>query len=676
MEYSHEHLDKIIEQNRSSSNYVDYNVPAEFESTKSIVLDQVKIMMDLFPDLKAEPNAKKGKTDSDTDTVASSNHNTKVTDLVERANVIVTGPTPSSSTPSSSINTPKAPSLQPSSIANGPRIQDYIQVVLPKGKMAQKLANAHPYNYFLTAITSSPQTHTEPLSITLQEILDPSLGEIECTLQINFMIDVGWLLGHYHFAGCLDKPHLILYGEETDDLRTISSKKPQVTAQFIQMPRFATHHTKMMLLGYKDGSMRVVVSTANLYEDDWHNRTQGLWMSNTLTPMPDTYDTAAGDSETGFRNDLLKYLTSYNNPRLQQWIVRVRQSNFESVNVFLVTSIPGTHQESNNGHLHGHGRVAALLSKHCPEIEDTSPIVAQSSSLGSFGANPNVWLASEFVNSFRRDGQRMGIRKMPQLKLIYPTFNNVMGSHDGLIGGGCLPYGNQVHQKQGWLQQFLYQWKASRRHRSQAMPHIKTYCRWTGNKLHWFVLTSANVSSFLHFAMKWNWNWNTVESSALGIQGCMGLIQKIDQHQSPVANQQLRGRCFVSTEVCHQNGILFYGRQWYDNTSIPNGLRYSAHQICHRWYTVLEWHSVRMKNCRCLVDIHEWNEKRWLFLLDLSKSFLLVFSNRYYYALKGLSKANLYHYIVLPKVRIVCTFLRLFPLIPQWMTCERALCRG
>lgn len=54
--------------------------------------------------------------------------------------------------------------------------------------------------------------------------------------------------------------------------------------------------------------------------------------------------------------------------------------------------------------------------------------------------------------------------------------------------------GNQVHQKQGWLNQFMYQWKANGRYRSQAMPHIKTYCRWTDKKLHWFVLTSANVS--------------------------------------------------------------------------------------------------------------------------------------------------------------------------------------
>lgn len=499
MEYSHDHLDKIIEENSGSSNFAAYKVPAEHELTKSVILDQVKIMLDLFPGLKFEPAAKKGKTDSASGTATTSHQSDDeveyVSTIVERPNVIVTNTNAGSSsnvTAGNAIEQPKP--VQQRTIGAGPKIEDYIQVVLPKGQMAKKLANAHPYNYFLTAITSSPRTHTEPLSITLQEILDPSLGEIECTAQINFMVDIGWLLGHYHFAGCLDKPHLILYGNETDELRTISAKKPQVTAQFIQMPKFATHHTKMMLLGYKDGSMRVVVSTANLYEDDWHNRVQGLWMSDKLEPMPDDYDTAAGESVTGFRNDLLKYLTSYNNPKLQPWIVRVRKSNFKSVNVCLVTSIPGTHHEGTNGYAHGHGRVSWLLSKHCAEIEDTSPIVVQSSSLGSFGANPNVWLASEFVNSLRRDTQRLGIRKLPQLKLIYPSFNNVMGSHDGVLGGGCLPYGNQVHQKQGWLQQFLYQWKANGRYRSQAMPHIKTYARWTDKKLHWFVLTSANVS--------------------------------------------------------------------------------------------------------------------------------------------------------------------------------------
>lgn len=89
----------------------------------------------------------------------------------------------------------------------------------------------------------------------------------------------------------------------------------------------------MMLLGYKDGSMRVVVSTANLYEDDWHNRTQGLWMSEKLDALPIGSDTTAGESETEFRSELLKYLASYNLPHLlATWIQRIQNSNFTSVN--------------------------------------------------------------------------------------------------------------------------------------------------------------------------------------------------------------------------------------------------------------------------------------------------------------------------------------------------------
>lgn len=42
--------------------------------------------------------------------------------------------------------------------------------------------------------------------------------------------------------------------------------------------QYGTHHTKMMLLQYKDG-LRVVVHTANLVPDDWYEKTQGYWVS-------------------------------------------------------------------------------------------------------------------------------------------------------------------------------------------------------------------------------------------------------------------------------------------------------------------------------------------------------------------------------------------------------------
>ena len=73
-------------------------------------------------------------------------------------------------------------------------IHKYIDVVAPKGKMAEKLEKSRPFNFFLTCIPSSRPTHDEPLSITFQEILDESLGELECSVQINFMVEIGWLV--------------------------------------------------------------------------------------------------------------------------------------------------------------------------------------------------------------------------------------------------------------------------------------------------------------------------------------------------------------------------------------------------------------------------------------------------------------------------------------------------
>ena len=87
----------------------------------------------------------------------------------------------------------------------------------------------------------------------------------------------------------------------------------------------------MSLLGYTDGSMRVVISTANLYEPDWDNRVQGLWISPKLPPLPDEADTGAGESPTEFREYLMMYLVAYNIPKLAPWIARIRKTDFSSV---------------------------------------------------------------------------------------------------------------------------------------------------------------------------------------------------------------------------------------------------------------------------------------------------------------------------------------------------------
>jgi len=66
---------------------------------------------------------------------------------------------------------------------------------------AFRLAEAGPYNFFLTAIRDSPPTHTEGLSIRFHELLDPSMGDLDSSLQINFMVELDWLLEMYKVYG-------------------------------------------------------------------------------------------------------------------------------------------------------------------------------------------------------------------------------------------------------------------------------------------------------------------------------------------------------------------------------------------------------------------------------------------------------------------------------------------
>jgi hypothetical protein len=66
---------------------------------------------------------------------------------------------------------------------------------------AFRLAESSPYNFFLTAICDSPATHKEALSISFHELLDPTLGDLDSSLQINFMVELDWLMEMYKVFG-------------------------------------------------------------------------------------------------------------------------------------------------------------------------------------------------------------------------------------------------------------------------------------------------------------------------------------------------------------------------------------------------------------------------------------------------------------------------------------------
>lgn len=128
------------------------------------------------------------------------------------------------------------------------------------------------------------------------------------------------------------KPLLVLYGKDSPELAQVHSIRSNVTAIQVRMSHsYASHHSKGMLLFYKDKSMRVVVSTANLYEEDWKNRTQGIWISPRCYEIAKKDHWYEGESESGFRSDLLEYLNNYCEPELKEWTARIKRTNFEAV---------------------------------------------------------------------------------------------------------------------------------------------------------------------------------------------------------------------------------------------------------------------------------------------------------------------------------------------------------
>jgi tyrosyl-DNA phosphodiesterase-1 len=139
------------------------------------------------------------------------------------------------------------------------------------GEFAVKYALSAPYHLFFTRIKKSKETYNQQFSITFPEILDRSLGEIVDSLHLNCMVDSEWLCLQYLLAG-QSTDMIIFYANRIDE----EELRSNITMIYVDMPNeYGCHHSKIMILQYKDGGIRVVVSSANLYSDDWENRTQG-----------------------------------------------------------------------------------------------------------------------------------------------------------------------------------------------------------------------------------------------------------------------------------------------------------------------------------------------------------------------------------------------------------------
>ncbi|KAG8126409.1 hypothetical protein E2320_021549 [Naja naja] len=328
-------------------------------------------------------------------------------------------------------------------------------------------------------------------------ILSPLFGTLVSSAQFNYCIDVEWLVQQYpkefrkmmllnyeeglvviHTSNLIDddwyqktqgdKPLLIVHGEKRE------SKAAKLDIAF------GTHHTKMMLLNYEEG-LRVVIHTSNLIDDDWYQKTQGIWLSPLYPRLPPGSAESDGESHTNFKSDLISYLISYKSPSLMEWVEIIKQHDLSETRVYLIGSTPGRYQ-GNAKEKWGHLKLRKLLKEQATQIpdQDSWPIIGQFSSIGSMGVDQSKWLCSEFRESLGSLGSNL--KNPPNqipIHLIYPSVENVRQSLEGYPAGGSLPYSMQTAQKQLWLHSYFHAnlskaaWGAFEKNGTQLM--IRSY---------------------------------------------------------------------------------------------------------------------------------------------------------------------------------------------------------
>lgn len=346
-------------------------------------------------------------------------------------------------------------------------------------------------------------------------------GDVVAAILSNYMVDVDWLVSACPKLANIPQV-MVVHGEGDGRQEYIQRKKP--ANWMLHKPRlpisFGTHHSKAIFLVYPRG-VRVVVHTANLIHVDWNNKSQGLWMQD--FPWKDDDDGKDAPKSCGFEDDLVDYLTVLKWPEFTASLpgrgnVKInasffRKFDYSNATVRLIGSVPGYHTGSNMRKW-GHMKLRTILQECIFDREfRRSPLVYQFSSLGSLDEK---WLAefgASLSSGITEDRTPLG---PGDPLIIWPTVEDVRCSLEGYAAGNAIPSPLKNVEKP-FLKKYWAKWKADHSARGRAMPHIKTFTRYSDQKLAWFLLTSSNLSKAAWGALQKNNSQLMIRSYELGV---------------------------------------------------------------------------------------------------------------------------------------------------------------
>ncbi|EGN94780.1 hypothetical protein SERLA73DRAFT_171190 [Serpula lacrymans var. lacrymans S7.3] len=303
--------------------------------------------------------------------------------------------------------------------------------------------------------------HTDPRqdgkpTFRLTEVLGKK-SEISFAILSSYSLSVSWI---YEFFDP-SVPVIIVAQPDESGQATIKNVLPNWirTTPFLRYGR-GCMHMKFMLLFYKTGRLRVVISTANLIDYDYRDIENAIWLQDVpLRPQPLPNDPKAVDNFATVMQRVLHALnvrpalathlkTDHPNLPLQS-IDHLRSHwDWSKVKVKLVPSIAGKHEGWPKVILTGHTRLMKAirdmgLRTGKGKAAKDLVIECQGSSIGTYSTQ---WM-NEFHWSARGESAedwldepktRRAKLPYPAVKIVFPSLKTVQTSVLGEPGGGTM----------------------------------------------------------------------------------------------------------------------------------------------------------------------------------------------------------------------------------------------
>ncbi|KAJ2809539.1 hypothetical protein H4R20_000041 [Coemansia guatemalensis] len=233
-------------------------------------------------------------------------------------------------------------------------------------------------------------------TVNLAELLDAT--ELTEALLTTYALDMDWLLAHFRpdtqLTLIADQQQLSRKMENTPEQKQLRKEQGirMITPEFI-IPEVQIMHTKLMLLFYPE-HMRLLVSSANLVEDEWSIVQNSVFVQD--FPLDNRQIFAANE----FSKDLAYSLHDLSAPFAI--IARFNNVDFSRAKVSIVSSVPtGSKIQRHHMNMDSYGmlRLAKVLDIPEPnngslEFEPCTRLYCVGSSLGKIDIG---WLRDFYI---------------------------------------------------------------------------------------------------------------------------------------------------------------------------------------------------------------------------------------------------------------------------------------